>query len=459
MSTFDGKSGEGGGDTRYLMGIDDGIQNKRRSQSLVWGIGAAAVCLTLLLLTVILVANNTSAMSRWDTKYENLIFNLSKSRGASVDKPGDLRDDRDQQKIQSANLTKGIRDALRDEREALRDEREALRVERDALRAEREVLRNERDQLKIQSSNMTKDRDSVRDERGALKDERVALKDERTHLNIYFSNLTDYRDALRDEREALRDERGALKGDRDQVRNQSNLTGDRDVLSHERDALRDEREALKVERGVLKEERGALKEEREHFKILSSNLTRDRDVLRDERDALRDERDQLKIQSSNLTKEVEALQNRSEALAESRHKLQEEVDALKLSQQTKTCFQGWTMFNNKCYYYSRNGVFETWGKSRQDCQARGGDLAMPTTKEELTFASRGNAITWIGLTDKLQEGQWQWVDGRDLEGVGFWKKGEPNDTGSNEDCVEVSRDEVKWNDAPCDRKFSWVCEA
>ncbi|KAM6936690.1 uncharacterized protein PEZ65_006746 [Lycodopsis pacificus] len=50
-----------------------------------------------------------------------------------------------------------------------------------------------------------------------------------------------------------------------------------------------------------------------------------------DRDTLRDERDQLKINSGNLTKEMEVLQSQYNAMAESRDKLQEEVNRLNLS--------------------------------------------------------------------------------------------------------------------------------
>ncbi|XP_020490206.1 C-type lectin domain family 4 member M [Labrus bergylta] len=414
-----------GGDSRYLMTIDDGGKNER-SLSLVWRIGAAVVCLVLLLLTVILVAHNTSAINSWDAKYEDLISNLTKDRGT--------RDKQD--KTESSSLTQ-TRDIASVERDALRNEREALKEEREALTSERNQLQN-------YSSSLTKDRD-------ALKDEREALKEERGQLKIYSSNMTKERDDLRDERKALRDERAALKNERDQLKIQSsNLTEYKGVLKEEQGAIKDERDALAIERA-------ALKVERNNLKVLTFNLTKDRDTLIDERDALRIERNQLKIHSSNLTKEMGILQSKYNTVALRRDRLQEELNRLNLNQ-TASCLPGWNLHNNKCYYYSPKGKTDTWENSRADCLARGGDLAMPKTQDELVFVSKGNSYSWIGLSDKLQEGVWQWVDGTDLEDLGFWKEGEPNDQGS-EDCVEVSRSQVKWNDAPCRNKFPWTCEA
>lgn len=397
------------------MTIDDGAKNGRRSTNKVLWIGAAVVCL-LLLLTVILVAHNTNAINRWDTKYESLVYNLTKDRKDTVKEDAEIK------KARSSSLTQ----------------------DQDFLRDEQQALEKERNQLRNFSSSLTK-------ERGALKDERDVLRNERNQLAIYFNNLTKERDALREERDALKDERVALKEDRDQLKIQSsNLTEYRNALEEEKDSMRAEREAMTAERGVLK---GA----QDYLKILTFNITKDRDTLRDERDALRNERDQLKVLSSNRTKEIEALQARNKALTASRDRLQVEVNRLQGNETAKTCFPGWSIFKNKCYYFSRKGQSETWDVSKKDCQERGGELAMPKTLDELTFVSRSSSYTWIGLSDKLQEGVWEWVDGTQLE-MEFWKEGEPNDTG-NEDCVEVSRDEVKWNDAPCNRKFSWACEA
>lgn len=121
------------------------------------------------------------------------------------------------------------------------------------------------------------------------------------------------------------------------------------------------------------------------------------------------------------------------------------------------CHLGWKKFNKKCYYVSSNGVSKTWANSRKDCQERGADLVIITTKEELDFVKKSYSVTWIGLS-RRQGGGWTWVDGTDLEGEGFWQDDEPNNADGNENCVEVSRDMAAWNDVPCSRKFSWVCE-
>ncbi|XP_067458179.1 hepatic lectin-like isoform X1 [Thunnus thynnus] len=180
--------------------------------------------------------------------------------------------------------------------------------------------------------------------------------------------------------------------------------------------------------------------------------------LAEERDALKDERDQLMMVSSNLTKEMELLQSRFNTVVATRDELQEEANRLNLNRSNKLCPQDWKKHNNKCYYVSETGLTKNWERSKKDCEDRGAHLVIITTEVEQQFVTRFYDRTWIGLSDRDQEGKWKWVDGTGLVGDGFWQEGEPNDHSRNEDCVEVSRGGDGWNDVRCSLKLSWVCE-
>lgn len=82
-----------------------------------------------------------------------------------------------------------------------------------------------------------------------------------------------------------------------------------------------------------------------------------------------------------------------------------------------------------------------------------------TSRQELDFVKTHRGIAWIGLTRASDGHSWVWVDGTPLETYGFWQDGEPNNADMEEDCVEISREASAWNDVPCSRLFSWVCES
>ncbi|KAK9513497.1 hypothetical protein VZT92_027023 [Zoarces viviparus] len=254
---------------------------------------------------------------------------------------------------------------------------------------------------------------------------------------------------------SLTKDRDTLSDERDQLKiNSGNLTKEMEVLQSQYNAMAENRDKLQQEVNRLNLSRTNCRAIGDHLDLKCENLIYNLTI---DRDTLRDERDQLKINSGNLTKEMEVLQSQYNAMAESRDKLQQEVNRLNLSRTDQPCHKGWESFRDKCYYFSPTGVSNTWESSRNDCKERGADLVIITTKEEMDFVVRTIERTWIGLFDKEQEGKWKWVDGTDLLSDEFWQKGEPNNR-DNEDCAEVSRSAMKFNDVPCTTRFSWACE-
>jgi len=65
---------------------------------------------------------------------------------------------------------------------------------------------------------------------------------------------------------------------------------------------------------------------------------------------------------------------------------------------------------------------------------------------------------WLGAEDIL-EGKWQWQ--ADNSGLSFtdWSKGQPNNSGGNEDCMHLyDRFNFDWNNSPCISKVGFICE-
>ncbi|XP_035682837.1 latent-transforming growth factor beta-binding protein 2-like [Branchiostoma floridae] len=121
-----------------------------------------------------------------------------------------------------------------------------------------------------------------------------------------------------------------------------------------------------------------------------------------------------------------------------------------------------TRYQQKCYVLAYQ--IATFADAEQTCADYGGILAtIPDVGTQLFITQlAGNLDTWIGLDDRLNEGQFMWSDGTAL-GAGYsnWSPGEPNDlsTTSAQDCVHLwSLAGFRWDDQPCDRMEHFVCQ-
>uniref|UniRef100_A0A3B5QGX0 C-type lectin domain-containing protein n=1 Tax=Xiphophorus maculatus TaxID=8083 RepID=A0A3B5QGX0_XIPMA len=115
----------------------------------------------------------------------------------------------------------------------------------------------------------------------------------------------------------------------------------------------------------------------------------------------------------------------------------------------KNCQVRWRMFRCSCYFLSTTSG--SWNKSREDCGNRGGDLVVISDDDEQKFVfALTETSAWIGLR-KETEGSWKWVDGTAL-------KGQPDNSGGKEDCVQIWGNSKTWNDDKCDAKIKWICE-
>ena len=111
----------------------------------------------------------------------------------------------------------------------------------------------------------------------------------------------------------------------------------------------------------------------------------------------------------------------------------------------------------KCYFFPKQR--NTFNDGEKFCAALGAVIAFPATLEENAFLSSFiNYNTFIGITDRVQEGTWMTVTG---EAIPFtkWNRGEPNNAGrGGEDCVEMGGNGL-WNDRNCARgELYFVCQ-
>ncbi|KAM6999952.1 CD209 antigen-like protein C [Tautogolabrus adspersus] len=180
------------------------------------------------------------------------------------------------------------------------------------------------------------------------------------------------------------------------------------------------------------------------FFATKANLTERLQDRENQLSSLTEQRDLLNANLTEMTKELQRLQS--------------------LVKQKRTCPEGWKVFRRSCYLFSTQA--QTWEESRQDCRNRRADLVIVDSIEEQEFLTNNiKSRTWIGLSDRDNEGTWKWTDGTPLTQA-YWARGEPNNDGGHpiygeEDCVQLATERKKeenWNDLNCGSSIGWICE-
>ena len=104
---------------------------------------------------------------------------------------------------------------------------------------------------------------------------------------------------------------------------------------------------------------------------------------------------------------------------------------------------------------------KTHAEAIRVCKGLGRQLFEPrnfSTKSKVIALAKTKGVTrfWIGIHDTTNEGNFTYDSDGQKIGYKNWFPNEPNNIGSGEDCVEIMGG--NWNDLPCNRKRSFVCE-
>ncbi|EPQ11173.1 Mannose-binding protein A [Myotis brandtii] len=107
--------------------------------------------------------------------------------------------------------------------------------------------------------------------------------------------------------------------------------------------------------------------------------------------------------------------------------------------------------------YVPNSEKMPFSKVKALCAELQATVATPKNAEEnKAIMDLANDHAFLGITDEATEGQFVYVTGGRLT-YSNWKKDEPNDFGSGEDCVILLKDGI-WNAVSCSYSFVAVCE-
>ncbi|KAK1897737.1 Galactose-specific lectin nattectin [Dissostichus eleginoides] len=130
----------------------------------------------------------------------------------------------------------------------------------------------------------------------------------------------------------------------------------------------------------------------------------------------------------------------------------------------ESCPPGWTKHGSRCFIY--RPYLSDWASAERHCIALGGNLASIQSTHEynqirtvVRKAANSNRNVWVGGHDAVREGVWLWSDGSKFS-FGSWGRGEPNNRGGKEHCMEINwRGQNYVNDQPCRDRRTFVCSS
>ncbi|XP_074518048.1 type-2 ice-structuring protein-like [Halichoeres trimaculatus] len=137
----------------------------------------------------------------------------------------------------------------------------------------------------------------------------------------------------------------------------------------------------------------------------------------------------------------------------------EEAPAEDLMEVVKRDLQGWSRVGRRYFRYEARKL--TWHEAEGNCRSLGGHLASLHSYNEYQLVQSlitpsGNPSAWLGGSDALQEGVWEWTDGTTFQ-YRNWCTAQPDNWG-NEDCLQMSYSNHKcWNDVNCGYRYPSVC--
>ncbi|XP_072044940.1 uncharacterized protein [Amphiura filiformis] len=125
------------------------------------------------------------------------------------------------------------------------------------------------------------------------------------------------------------------------------------------------------------------------------------------------------------------------------------------------CPDGWDPHGPFCYFVNVE-LRLSFNDAVFACQNMTSNLTSIHSDEEqyyhLAIVRRTSQDLWIGLHDKTNEHEFEWVDGTPLD-FESWTPNQPDNHNLGEDCVQLwSRGSGNWNDSPCGSSLGFICK-
>ncbi|XP_077034466.1 killer cell lectin-like receptor subfamily B member 1B allele B isoform X2 [Agelaius phoeniceus] len=116
----------------------------------------------------------------------------------------------------------------------------------------------------------------------------------------------------------------------------------------------------------------------------------------------------------------------------------------------------WKKHGRKCYFFSSEGKPKDWNASRAECNAKGSDLVVIDSREELEYLRSQSSHNYylLGLTRSPEKRKWKWINNMEHDPTMFRIVGQFQDYL----CTAIGHGEVRA--APCggDETTKNMCE-
>ncbi|XP_041635862.1 C-type lectin domain family 10 member A-like [Cheilinus undulatus] len=345
-----------------------------------------------------------------------------------------------------------------------------LTEDKDQLQKSYNTLKQEKDQLQTNYSNMQKSSDELQREKHELQRNYSSLETSYTDLNQSKYQLQSRYQSLSRDKDELEQSYNDLRRNNEQLQtNYSSLETIRGGLTRERDQIEQSYSILKQEKDQLQSNYEGmqrnltnLQREKHELKTQFNEVRTNRDELQRSISALKSDKDQLQRSKDNLQSRYNTLQREKDQLRTDYNSLTAVRDQLqqRVNRMDRACPSGWNKFGESCFYVSYKS--RSWSSSRDFCNSKGGHLAILNSRDKMRFFEgflESYTHAWIGLTDRVSEGTWRWVD-QTWPSTTFWGSGQPDDYNSGEDCGEIRKEgsAVDWNDNDCNVERFCICE-
>ncbi|XP_062340567.1 macrophage mannose receptor 1 [Osmerus eperlanus] len=132
------------------------------------------------------------------------------------------------------------------------------------------------------------------------------------------------------------------------------------------------------------------------------------------------------------------------------------------------CPRGWQSFAGNCYWMvSNNNLLTNWYEAQTRCADLGANLMTVKSQDEQYFLNSrlpdfhqtDVPDVWIGVSDKDQDGTFQWVDKNPIT-IPNWSPGFPKNTANLWDCGQIftGNYEGKWETTNCFKNLGYICK-